>query len=698
MLLSLNKLNFFVLSLCVIAYVFTFVFGIRFFSYFFSLAFLSYALAVGGINTALIIQFFLKEKFNKLELLNIAAMCGLLVMPLIYLAEMCVFGKDYRLLPIINTLFSYLGIVILENFFGQERKFYNPTIFSLKRDNLRKVWPLLLVAILFILIILSFVLVSFPFPESDPYYWRERYEFLFKPGVSLYFLDRPLFLVLARIFIGGAGIDNFAFFKYAIPGLSILLLLPAYLVARGFKGRLSQVAILFLPLISPSVLMFQMIPIPQTIATIVTFFFLFWLVYSQITNQKQFYFFAGTAIFLSVIYHEVTAIIFLMWLLWTTIFYRNNIWRFIVNNKIITFLLILVIYPHLSIIKTYVSFIFYWIGKTINAILSFDMNWRFPAFYYNIDQKAVGWPGFAGVSKYYLFYVGPGLMFAVFLFCWNNWRNHSFQKNFKRSLLRPEALLIASLVIVFFSISEVLPRLANIAMLPDRSWVFGGIFLSSAILFIFKYTNQRKNILAAVLLFFITIGIGAALYVNNQKKYVFPDYQIKAVNWIKNNLPTDRIILSAGNGNLLKYHSESLVYIMPENFYCDETLNNFDTLMKVLETQSQGLQVINPTGEKIIKEIQNYLAQAVSLDAQRLEIIANKYKNEYDHQAFIKKDHFIKPMYIFYFQDDPRNPFLQRQYYSKVVGCSIPVFESNPQEFEKIYSDQNYVIIWKVKK
>lgn len=668
----------------------------RLFGYVYSFFVLFIAMVLGGLNIAVLLQFFIKKIFNWLELINIAGLASLLVIPALYLFEISILGKDCTWLPMANSLVLFVAVLVFyarrEMYFVDEDNKTNP-------ESIKMSYVLFGAVAIFFLVLVFLVITSyFPLPELDPYYWLNKYRESFVDGKLTPLADRPLFLILARIFISTGRIDSYAYFKYVLPLLSCLILLPTWLVANRFKNKFHQLAVLIIPLASPSTILYQITPMPQMITIIATSYFLFWLVYSRLTGKKYFYFFAGVSIFLASFFHEMAIIIFLIWLFVSIIQYRKKITNIIVTNKLVIFLLIIIIYPHLLRIKNLLIFVIFWTQKIYFSILSFQFNWLFPAFYVNVDKNQMGWPGMMGVSKYYLFYVGPPLLLTVGVFCWYFFFKASFRRYFLRiSIGSPETIIIGLASVVFLAMSDVLPRVANIALLPERAWIFGGIFLSVLVIVILRYVGEKNNYYPILLIVLTLVSVWAAIYINDLKKYVVPDYQLQSAEWIKSNLPSKRIILSVGNRNLLSFHANSVMYSMPSNFYCDEKLKNKDDFWRLMGNASPLFLSKNNVASQIINDIENYLAISDVIDSEKLyEIIdVNVVKNK--EKAGELREDMKKNVFIYYYKDDPKNPYAQRPYRETTTQCSSLVFDRNKDAYERIYSDQDRVIIWRMK-
>lgn len=682
--------------------VFTIIFALaRFFefrllNYGYSFIVLFVSLVLGGINIATLFQYCLKKAFNGLEFLNIASMSGLLLIPALYFLEMSFLKNDYSWLPIINALALFIAVLIIymrmkEPVIGEE--------YVIDRRNRRQSFILFgTVAALFLLIIVLISTSYFPLLEQDPYHWMNKYRESFVGGKLDPLSDRPLFLVLTRIFINTARIDTYAYFKYVLPLLSCLILVPTWLVASRFKSRIHQLAILVIPLASPSTILYQITPMPQMIAIIATSNFLFWLVYSRLSGNKYFYYLAGISILLASFYYEMAVIIFIIWILVTIIHDRRKIIGFVSSNKLAVFLVMIIIFPYFSFVRSLQIFVIFWIQKIYGLVMLFQTNWLFPAFYVNVDQNQMGWSGILGVSKYYLFYVGPPLLFTAGFFCWLLF----FRKSFRRYVLRvsissPETIIIGLSLFTFVLISDVLPRVVNIALLPERAWIFGGIFLSVFVIGILRYFKEVNIYYSLFIGIFTLVSVGAAIRINDLKKYVVPDYQLQSADWIRSNLPGNRIILFVGNVELLGFHANSVMYNMPANFYCDEELKQPNNLWRMFEDIKPVSVPQKILAQQRLSEIKNYLGQMDTIDAEKLyKIINEDIANNKGDKSEVRVDR-KENVYIYYFKDDSRNPYAQRPYRRIVQQCSSLVFDTNSDAYERVYSDQDRVIIWRVK-
>jgi hypothetical protein len=142
----------------------------------------------------------------------------------------------------------------------------------------------------------------------------------------------------------------------------------------------------------------------------------------------------------------------------------------------------------------------------------------------------------------------------------------------------------------FFIIAEVLPRAIGIAFLPDRAWIFSGVFALGFFLPLFKTRIGGNKLVLIFFLLGFSANIGAAIYINTLKKYLIPSEQLASAEWIKTHLPQERIIFTAESSRLLKFFSNSqVVSIKDPNFLFDES---------VFAEKSETRQDVSITSEK----------------------------------------------------------------------------------------------------
>ncbi len=569
-----------------------------------------------------------KDSLDAWEYVNIASASSLILVPLLLLIENALIGKLYTWIPSINTL----ALFTVAYYIGHKKRIPSVT------DVIQPIWILTLGIFALLSIVLSTSYVALP--ESDPYYWLQQYRNL-EQNAIFSSQARPLFYALSFLFVNASHIDLYTYFKYVLPFLSILSIVPAALVARQYTSNAMRIVILCIPLFAPSTFLYSQIPFPQAISILLMYYFLFWFLYSRIKKNRFFYYGAGIVSLLSYFYHEIGLILFAIWLIVTAIHYRKHILKYSSQHKITVLLIMLLIVSNHTFFFEKLFFVWSWIKIIIQNIPT--INWMFPAEYINIDGRSVGWGDITGVTKYYLYYVGPVLLCSIVYFAYLLAKRKDYRllviKNF---ITYPEIQIISVLGVLFFTASEILPRFGGIAMLPERLWTIGSIFFSLITLSIAGFYEKRNRVFIVAIICILTfISLGASLYVNSLKKYVIPVYQLKSTTWIKNNLPADRVIISSGNyGTLLRIHATSQTITIENSFYCDNAVQYPTILFSELP------------------------------------------RND---------------VYVYYAKDDERNPYLSRPYIQKPVTCEKSSFSNYPEHYAEIYNDHNNVIIWKVK-
>ncbi len=630
-----------------------------------------------------------KRQFSWWEFVNIASVSSLLIIPLIFLVENAILGRIYAWLPYVNAAILCL-VAPLTKIKKQHQVF--------QTMPWRTVW--FWSFLVFTGLILYIALAYKALPELDPYYWLDQYRNAINENSSLLDRSRPLFYALNYIFIGASGVDSYAYFKYVLPFLSILTLIPAGLVASRYSNRLIQVLIFAMPLFSPSTFLYSQIPFPQAIVTTIIYYFFFWQIYALQTQQKLFYYLGGILVCISYGYHESAVIIILIWLLVTIYTYKSKIVTYIKNNKLSALIIATLAILDLPTLREPILFVWRWIFYIVKKSIH-GGNVYFPASYLNIDGHEVGWAGFLGVSKYYLYYVGP-VFLALMAICLVLWIKKPKYRSSVWQLIEkhPEAKVIVVSFITFFTISEILPRFANVALLPERSWAFGGIFLSASILHLLSFAPKKQRLITSVLLICTGISLAAALYINNLKKYVVPSYQLNSAAWIQKNLPLDRIMVTSDYALLLKFHSISHTIPINRELYCDERLANPNTLLSIIIPDTQ--QPDNRKAETIEaakKIVGDYLSISTKPSLEEISSLLKPHLAtlEASSTSYAQSENPLKnKIYIYYATSDINNPYLNRPYIEG-QGCKKPIFALHPEAYQPIYNDDGKVIIWSIK-
>ncbi|MFZ2187719.1 MAG: hypothetical protein WAV46_03805 [Candidatus Moraniibacteriota bacterium] len=663
-------------------------------------------LVLGGLNIAAIVQLFFKYNFDLWEMLSLSSVTSLLFVPLLLTIEFSQFHILFKSLPAANSFFIFL--ILAMSCYLKRGDFANRFQFAVDKPrgsitNAIVSSPLFWVFILNISITFIIFSAYYALPDLDPFYWIQRYAKDFDNGVIVQLMaDRPIFSSLLYFLNQGANIDLYASFKYVLPLLSILTLIPAWLIARKFPSKLLQTIILLLPLTSSSTILYSQTPIPQAISIISIYYFFFFLIYSWLFNKNIFYYLAGITAFLGFFYHEMAAIIFAVWLLVTLIFNRKFILEAILKNKLITLLIALLITSNAYFLKNQLDFILHWTEMVMQSIFVMKLNFLFPAYYINMNGQSMGWGDTVGVLKYYIYYAGPAILILLFAFVYFVIRNDEFRKLTINLRRRREIIVLSVCFLIFFSISEVLPRLSNVALLPDRSWVFTGIFSLALFFIITKIGTRKIKIISMMILLGIVTSIGGALYINGMKQYMITNEKLSSAEWIRSNLPNNRILFTDMDGNLLQYYGNSKIQIVPTDFYYDinialTEINNFKINRESLEN---NYSLFIKTSKQNLEELSNK-----NLQEQRDSILVLLDDNIQESTALASllrigkiDPENQKKLYIYYSKANEKNPYLNRPYYiENMQGTRKLIFDQYPDKFQRVYEDTaDNIVIWKI--
>ncbi len=641
---------------------------------------------VPGLCIAHIINTKQKDNFDAWEYINIATASSLLLVPLLLLIENVVVGKIYDWTPFLNTLILFVAAYYI----GHKKSL--PDFYKIIEPQ-----PVLLFGI-FGFIIMSIATAYEALPESDPYYWLQQYHIVGPSGI-FFNQDRPFFYALNFLFIGASNMESYIFFKCVLPFLSIFTMVPVALVARHYKSYAMRLVVLSIPFFAPSTFLYSQIPFPQAISITLTYYFFFWLLYSRATKKPIFYYAAGLVAMLSYFYHEISLTLIIPWILVTISRNHKSIIDYIYKNKLVTVLATLLVISYKDLAIKIGIFAWYWVRHIFLNIRT--TNWRFPAEYTNIDGNSIGWGNMLGVTKYYLYYVGPVLLGAILYFAYMFFSNKHYRTFLKRNLANyPEIQIIGIIVTIFLTISEVLPRLGGLAMLPERMWTVGSVFVSIVLLSLLEFHQEKYRIRNTIIvLALVCTSVGAIFYVNNLKKYVIPDYQIKSALWIKKNLPFDRTILSNKYETLIKVHSESPLVLMKDELYCNDSVQDPSVLPIKTQLEESSSKEKDALMQKTTEDVANYLKTHTYISMHEFNLFVSPLIVNLNNQNIqkTKQSKSRQNVYIYYAKDDPRNPYLSRPYAKKDTTCEKPSFANYPEQYTEIYNDHGNVVIWKVK-
>lgn len=651
------------------------------------------ALPLFGINLTAILEKISRTNFDLLEKLSIASILSLLFPPLLLTLQHTHLHILFPELPIINSLLVFLVAVSIHPLALESTALPSSKVFQ---TNLFQSW--VIVFLLAFGLITTIVYAYYPLPESDPYYWLLKVQSEISSH-ALASIDsyRPLLSSLSYIFSSTAGLDLYIFFKYLLPFFTLLVLLPAVLIARQFTRRIEQSIILLLPLTSTSFIIYSTLPIPQSLFNVCLTFFLFFVLYAWFSKKDFFYFFSGVIILTAYFYHEIALLIALPWFGVTLLFYRTSLWKFLTTNVLSSILLFFLLLSHTNTLTPLYDFIKNWLVRIFQSTTTLHTNFSFPFSYVNIDGKAVGWSTPLGVVQYYAFYVGP-VFFLTVILSLTILKREKIWKILNAIFAYKELFLLSSIFLLFFSIAEILPRFFNIALLPERSWGFAGLFFLALLPIIFRYSPAKRSVILSLLIISFLVNAAAAIYINSTKRYLITSSQIESTHWIKSSLSKESRVLTHGDWSVMKTHTRAnFIDVADRNFYSNITA--FESILPLLcsvapEYQIRDSLLLNAqqieqlSQEPGVSILKNNLRQVITqLQATERTLV----DQEDPEQQCIPHN-----LYIYYAKPSSKNPYHDRPYFSTDT-LSSPVFDLYPKRFERIHViGQDEVIIWKV--
>ena len=678
-------------------------FDLIFLKYLESFSILIITLWLTGFNLTALIQLFLAKPFSKIETLSVASISAIIVAPLLVTLEYSFWGLLSPKLPFINSIAIFILLLIvyskkkssnLKNFDFLKLNIKEETITKLSKS------PFLFTSIIYFIAVVIIFSAFYALPEFDPYYWYSSLQELFsKKSVMQISGYRPLFSSLIYILNQTAKIDFYAIFKYVLPLLTSLVLIPSILVASNFKGWLQKFLISILAFASASTFIYSQMPIPQLILNITLFYFTFFLIYSWATQKTFFYFLAGIIGLFAYFYHESAMLFFSIWFVSTIFFYRKNLLGLIKANRLSSFLIFVIFFLNFS---QFLEKPYSFLARYLNIFLSpkniLNFNFLFPAKYSNIDGNLMGWSNSIGVLKYYIYYVGPAFFIIIIYFLYLFFRNQQFKKYTKKNLAEKELLVLFISFLCFFSISEIFPRIFNIALLPERAWIFSNIF---SIVFLFLILKHKKThkLLYFLIIFALFINLGGAIYINNLKKNIVTANTLNSVEWIKKNLPQNRILFSDNNSSSLRLYSQSIVVEIPNEAYfdidiCQKSINQFKHDEIRLNTKYQNF------ADEMINNVSDLGNYKIKNQKNEIDLILNKnsaISEKISNLLSLPSNEKEQNLFVYFQKISKNNPYINRPYCKKSNLSNDFIFDKYPKKFRRIYQTKNKdIIIWKI--
>ncbi len=656
------------------------------------------ALPLISFNVLSIAERMLRKTWDTLEKISLVAVFALLLQPLLVTIEYSLLGIVSREIIVLNTLITFLvAITVNPHFLGQSL-----STTSLIRAN--ATWPL--IGAIFCYFTTYIIIVSsYPtLPDSDPYYWllkiRDELDANQLATLGSY---RPLLSSFTYIFSISIAPNIFTFFKFVIPGMFLLILLPSLLIATQYRHPRIQLMLLLLPLSSASTILYYTLPIPQAIFSICLIFSLQFTVYSWLTKQTYFHLIGGLILILAYFYHEMSVLLFTPWLIGTLWLYRNGLKNWILDHKTTSLLLAILFISHGEKFLPMLLFFKNWGVRILHSMSNWHSNWSFPLTYVNIDGRSVGWGNGIGLLKYYTYYVGPAVAVACVLLLYLVWKNRHRLRS-----IRPTdtPLILALLFVFFFTLAEVLPRLLSIAFLPERAWGFAGVILLLLVPVMMPYlTLGQLRVISVIFCLTIGINIIAATYVNSLKKHLVPAYALPSAKWIESELSDESTILTSRDWSILRtFTNKHIVDVQNSALYTDLTVLDRTILTTVQEqcsvttshTHEQWLQIqesVSLLGGYLVSDLPSAIRE---LDKISQEVTVVKSILD-DSKAPKEVPCEIENVYVYFSKENPLNPYVNRPYSKAGQSFDILIFDQLPDKFRRVYSAPgDEIVLWKV--
>lgn len=585
--------------------------------------------------------------------------------------------------------------------------------------------PLTLAIIIIAAVHLSNILAYPTLPAPDTYSWLLDVEDQIQNTQVIKFteatFERSLFAILSAGLHTLTQTTLYDLFKYVMPLLSLLTLAPLWLIASRIPGYLSRLVILLAPLLSSTLIL----ELETTRQQIIFLWFLFFTIgiayHAHLTKQSKLTHLLAIYIIIGLFYHPMFSVYLIAWLTALVLHYRQTRIRL---KYIAPLAVLLLLSGRLGIAgilgKMYESSI-----VASHRIVTGNWNLAFPAAYQNIDGTNVGWPGITGIFQYYGYYVGPvTALVTIMLLVWLLRKKRRPNQRQSNLALQPSILLI----ILFITITELLPRIANYAYLPDRAWQYLGILLvlPGSLLLQKFWTKPLTPLLLLLVLMGYAINVVGASIINFPTKYIIPDYELSAASWIKANTPEDRLLLTATSRQLVRYHARSDYTGLPIEAYTDPnplTIPNKIEASIITEVQNKHLM-------RIEKELTLMLEPQTQVLVRLEQLASNPKFNQFDFSEYIASTKEVinsstilaqairsgrrqwdstnryeplslsRPLYVYFARTHPQHPYLKRAYrkdsYQTPNITDFPVLDGNPELYTRVYEDGDNVIVWQV--
>ncbi|KKP88095.1 MAG: hypothetical protein UR93_C0022G0010, partial [Berkelbacteria bacterium GW2011_GWA2_35_9] len=346
----------------------------------------------------------------------------------------------------------------------------------------------------------------------------------------------------------------------------------------------------------------------------------FYLFYQSIKTKKSYYWILASLIaLLGIGFHEFFALILFIQSIWIYFYLLKRYFIFTKNRQIkvifvlTTITVYLILKDIVSGMSIYASIIYY--GKVALSNILNVSDWKL-WFINNYDTDGpglqMGWPGVAGLAKYYSYYLSPVLITTLLALLLTLFRRKNSQLDSK---LERKLIFFTTLpsLVFYFILSEILPRM-NFTLLPDRYWFMFDIVLLIILVYLFKCIESESNkIFRKYLIIFtlsIIISIFGSFYVAKEKKALTTVSDKIASEWIVANTPDNSLFITqASNTPMINYFSRRKILLVEDTYFLDDNLQKDYLKNKSIAIQNQineeNTKIQNAT-EDINNKSENY--------------------------------------------------------------------------------------------
>ncbi len=461
-------------------------------------------------------------------------------------------------------------------------------------------------------------------------------------GYFQFIKSRPAFITLMSAYHLVCGIGLIAIFKFLVPFFYYIASWILYSFSNNLiKNKYLAAGVYLTSLAVPILVVMAEMVRPEVIIFIFTYFILILSFFAIKDNNFKLLLYVAVAALVSILFHELGFILALVTLLVWIIFFAKY---FKFYKKYITvkdfIILLIVSLPYLIIFNIPANIAL--LGRRIKPILgyfssNFDWRWWFLDNYKDIGGIQLGWSGISSA----LYYLYNGILLFLFL----AGIIIVFWKKIKKISLH---LILAPLffVFIYFTFAEIFPRMGWF-FLPNRAWPHMMIGLSIILVLLVAALGKFKKakVFGWLLFLLILSGILGSILVSTMIGCAVSPKEKGAINYIKNNIEENAIIVSTAsiNSAVVNVYGKRDFYAINADKIEEQSFNDF---------------VMDETREVVIKKITNQeteeYVKMVTLSQYKKIISSSKDKiiiqNKTDEEIkdYVESVEMRKPLYLYY--------------------------------------------------